>query len=100
MPEIGQALNSASLFAGVLGLLFASWIEGIKAATEQSLPPHYLDRKAHFSTISAALWGKAVPLVLILIAFTISYLPVAVRIATTGQLIDFEDISEGTVQIE
>jgi len=72
MIDPTESLNATSIFAGVMGLLFANWSTDIEKVLAQEMPSQYLDRKVFISKLAAALFYKAVPLCILTASFVYS----------------------------
>lgn len=95
MLDISGAVESASLFAGAMGLLFANWNLDIEKAVEIPIPQHYADRELYFKTVYSIMKVKSFPLSIVFIAFAYSMAPVFIGICTGS---DFFDIFRDDVK--
>ena len=100
MPDISHAIESTSLFAGVLGLLFANWIQDAQRAAVQTLPTHYSDRKLYFGSVLTVFFVKSLPLTVIFSMFIYSYFPVAVSISDHSTFLNLINENRDLIQIE
>ena len=100
MPEISHAIESTSLFAGVLGLLFANWIQDAQRAAGQPLPTHYSDRKLYFGSVLTVFFVKSLPLTVIFSIFIYSYFPIALSIFFHSTFLNLIYENRNQIQIE
>lgn len=100
MPDVGEAINATSLFAGVIGLLFANWTSEIDATLSRSKPAHYVDRKKYIQSLISAFFTRSLPLVTILLLFCYAQIGHIIEIARSSHLANTLSTKPPAINIE
>ena len=78
-PVTADLLSAASLLAALIGLMFSLWSRDIEDAIRTPIPHH--DAEIARRNVSGVMWGKAIPLLIASLVFTILLVPPSVGVS-------------------
>src|SRR5882672_10633374 len=82
--DMADVLNAASLLFAVIAALYALWYPELNSDLAVKIPDHKEDRPARFRKTAALLWSRALPLLVISLSTSLTFLPIVVLLLSSS----------------